>query len=99
MVASRLVRIEAERALIRFGLAGPALERAIPRIRRSLEALWTRIDCLEITPEVCDLAGRIGPASRLRTLDAIHLATFRLVQKLDPGLEMLSLDQRLLSEL
>ncbi len=53
------------------------------------------MDFLEMTREVCDLAGRIAPASRLRSLDAIHLATFEILRRLDPSAEILTYDDRL----
>jgi predicted nucleic acid-binding protein len=99
VVASRLVQIEAERSLIRIGLDRPHLERMIPVLQRNLGAMWSRVHFFDITQEVCDLAGRVAPASRLRTLDAIHLATFRIARKVDPALEMLTFDERLLREI
>jgi predicted nucleic acid-binding protein len=77
----------------------PHLQATIPSLQHKLETLWARIDSLDVSGEICDLAGRVAPGSRLRTLDAIHLATFRIARKLDPNLEILSFDQRLLREL
>lgn len=96
--ASRLVKIEAERALLRLVLDRPELEKSIPDLERDLRGFWPIVHFFEITPEVCDLAGRISPASRLRTLDAVHLATYRRARHLDPGIAMLSFDERLLAE-
>ena len=36
--------------------------------------------------------------SRLRTLDAIHLATYYRVKELDPMIEMLTFDERIRGE-
>ena len=99
VTASRLARVEAERALLRLRLEAPGTERAVAGLARTLDDLWDRIDCLEITEEICALAGRIAPASRLRTLDAIHLATFHQLRRTDPGMRMLTFDERLLREL
>ncbi|MDP2627649.1 MAG: PIN domain-containing protein, partial [Candidatus Rokubacteria bacterium] len=85
--------------LLRLRLEAPGTERAVAALARTLDDLWDRIDCLEITEEICTLAGRIAPASRLRTLDAIHLATFHQLRRTDPGMRMLTFDERLLREL
>ena len=95
ILASRLLRVEAERALLRAVIEKPALEASLPGLERELRAVWPHVDMLEMTREICDLAGRIAPSSRLRTLDAIHLATFRRVQQLEPRATMLTCDQRL----
>jgi predicted nucleic acid-binding protein len=99
VVASRLVRVEAERALLRLALDRPEVERLAPDLARGLRDLWTRVDMVELTENVCALAGRIAPASRLRTLDAIHLATFHELRRVDPALRMLTFDERLQREL
>jgi predicted nucleic acid-binding protein len=99
VVASRLVRVEAERALLRLRLEAPEAERLMPDVARSLRDLWTRVDMMEITEAVCREAGRIAPASRLRTLDAIHLATFHEFRRVEPSLHMLTFDERLQREL
>lgn len=98
VVASWLVRVEAERALHRITLGRSDLERQVPDIRRELNSFWSRVDLIEMDAEICDLACRIAPASRLRSLDAIHLATFRRLREITPTLEMLSFDRRILAE-
>jgi len=60
-----------------------------------LKRLWPVIDFLEITAETCDRAGRIAPRSRLRSLDAIHLATFLRARELDSRIEILTFDERI----
>jgi predicted nucleic acid-binding protein len=45
--------------------------------------------------EVCELAGRIAPASHLRALDALHLATWQLARQHHADLEFLTFDTRL----
>ena len=99
VVASRLVQVEAQRALIRLQLDRPEIESVIPDLRRELDALWPKVNFFEMTPEICDVAGRIAPGSRLRTLDAIHLATFRRVRRLHGDVDMLTYDDHLLREL
>ena len=99
VVASRLLRVEAERTLLRLIVDRPEVERLIPDLARSLRALWTHVDMMEITEAICVQAGQIAPASHLRTLDAIHLATFHEFRRVDPALRMLTFDERLQREL
>ena len=49
----------------------------------------------EITREVCDLAAQVAPQLSLRTLDAIHVATFALARKKLESLELLTADDRI----
>jgi predicted nucleic acid-binding protein len=99
LLASRLIRVEAERALIRIGLARPEVQRSIPALERELRGIWAKIHFFEISEAICEHAGRIAPRSHLRTLDAIHLATYQRARKLHPEVEILSFDQRLMAEL
>lgn len=99
VVASRLLRIEAERAVLRAGLDHPPFARSLPAIQHEMKAAWAGFTFLEITREICDLAGQIAPGSMLRSLDAIHLATYRKLKTIDPELTMLTVDERLLREL
>ncbi len=98
VIASRLIRIEAERALIRLGRDHPKSHKFIPELERELKLFWPKVDFIEMTREICDLAGRIAPRSRLRTLDAIHLATYSRVRELDPKIEILTFDERIEGE-
>jgi len=67
-------------------------------MRRQLNRFWPKLDFIEISKDICDLAARIAPAARLRTLDAIHLATYHHVRELVPTLAMLSFDDRILEQ-
>jgi predicted nucleic acid-binding protein len=98
VVASRLLRIEAERVLLRLLADQSELARLSPGLERDLRELWSRMDMLEISEEICGLAGRVAPSSRLRTLDAIHLATYYQLRRVEPGLRMLTFDERLVRE-
>jgi len=97
-VASRLIRVEAERVLIRLSLDRPRNQAHVLELERELRRLWPKMDFIEVTREICDLAGRIAPRSRLRSLDAIHLATYFRVKELDPDIELLTFDQRMSRE-
>jgi predicted nucleic acid-binding protein len=99
ILASRLLRVESERALLRAVIEEPTLQASLPSLGRELRAVWPNVDMLEMTREICESAGRIAPGSRLRTLDAIHLATFNRVKEIAPEATMLTFDQRLLEAL
>jgi predicted nucleic acid-binding protein len=94
VLGSRLVKVEGERALLRMALDHPEQSRNLPALQARLAEVCSQMEFLEMTREVCDLAGRIAPGSRLRSLDAIHLATFEMLRRLDPSAEMLTFDER-----
>jgi len=98
VVASRLIRVEAERVLIRLSLEQPRRQKLVAELERALKHFWPRIDLIEMTRDICDLAGRIAPRSRLRSLDAIHLATYFRIKELDPDIEILTRDERIMRE-
>ncbi len=66
---------------------------------RELKHFWPKLDFIEVTRQICEQAGRIAPRSRLRSLDAIHLATFFWIKELEPTIKMLTFDERILREL
>ena len=63
--------------------------------RRELDALWRHCELWEISADVCDMASLLAPDRPLRTLDALHLATFLLARGRIERLEMLTADKRL----
>jgi predicted nucleic acid-binding protein len=99
VIASRLIRIEAERALLRLSLDRPRSHGQILDVEREMKHLWPKLDFIEITRDICDLAGRIAPRSQLRSLDAIHLATYFRIKELDPNIELLTFDERIKREI
>ncbi len=99
ILTSRLTWIESHRALIRLSLDVGEGTMALADLQRSLSAYFSRMDLFEMTPEICELASRIAPRSRLRTLDAIHLATFHELRKRRSDLSFLSRDDRLVAAL
>jgi predicted nucleic acid-binding protein len=99
IIASRLLPVETERALLRAALDHPGLDRQLPDLERELRNVLCHIDLMEITREICEAAVRIAPRSRLRSLDALHLATFQRVRQLAPEAVLLTFDQRLLAAL
>ena len=95
LVTSRLALVESARAVARLRALGAASEAQLADASRSLEAIWSRCDVWELDRGVCDLAQAIAPATSLRTLDALHLATFQIARGKLEGLEMLTADERL----
>jgi predicted nucleic acid-binding protein len=94
LVTSRLTLVEAARALVRVRLQGVP-ENRLADARRALDALWQRCELWELSPAVCDLAAVLAPDRMLRTLDALHLATFLVARRRIEGLELLTADRRL----
>lgn len=95
LVTSRLALVESARALVRLRALGHATEAQLADAGRALDGIWSRCEIWEIGREVCDLACAIAPATSLRTLDALHLATFQIARRRLDGLELLTVDARL----
>jgi len=95
LVTSRLSLVESARALIRLRALGSATEAQLADAGRALDGIWSRCEVWELGREVCDLACAIAPATSLRTLDALHLATFQIARRRLDGLELLTVDARL----
>lgn len=95
LLTSRLSKVEAARALLRLRLLARASEEALADAARELDALWSRCEVWELTAAVCELAGSVAPTKPLRTLDALHLATYVLARRRIPGLELRTADTRL----
>jgi predicted nucleic acid-binding protein len=95
LVTSRLSLVEAARALLRVRAQGGVPESRLADARRELDVLWNRCELWELSPAVCDLAALLAPDQALRTLDALHLATFVLARRRIEGLELLTADRRL----
>lgn len=95
LVTSRLSFVESARALLRLRREGAVAESRLADTGRELDALWTRCEVWELTPAVCDLASHAAPDRALRTLDALHLATFLLARRRIEGLQLLTADERL----
>jgi predicted nucleic acid-binding protein len=95
LVTSRLALVESARALLRVRAESGVAESRLADSRRELDALWQRCELWELSPAVCDLASLLAPDQPLRTLDALHLATFLLARRRIEGLELLTADRRL----
>lgn len=64
-------------------------------VERDIESLWRHCEIWEVTPPVADLARTVAPETRLRTLDALHLATFVVARRRIEGLDLVTADERL----
>jgi predicted nucleic acid-binding protein len=95
LVTSRLSLVESARALLRVRLRGGVAESRLSDVRRELDGLWSRCELWELSPAVCNLAALLVPDRALRTVDALHLATFLMARGRIEGLELLTADQRL----
>ena len=96
LITSRLALVEAGRAFHRIRARGGVSEEQLADAGRELDALWARCDIWELTPRVCEMAGQVAPGRPLRTLDALHLATYLLARRRIAGLSLLTADPRLL---
>ena len=95
LVTSRLALVESSRALVRLRALGIASEAQLADASRALDDIWARCELWEMDRSVCDLARVVAPGTSLRTLDALHLATFQLARQRLDGLELLTVDDRL----
>jgi predicted nucleic acid-binding protein len=97
LITSRLSLVESAGALHRARGLDALPEPRLADAEREVDAIWARCDVWELTRGVCDLARTVAPAKIIRTLDALHLATFVLARRRVEGLELLSTDDRLLA--
>ncbi len=95
LVTSRLTLVESSRALLRVRRTADVLQTRLVDVERQLHTILDRCDVWELTAEVCDMASRIAPTKNLRTLDALHLATFIQARRRMEDLEILTADARL----
>lgn len=95
LLTSRLSLVEAARAFSRVRLLGEKPEGEIADAERSVRILWRHCEIWELSREVCELAEIVAPATLLRSLDALQLATYTLARREIEGLELLTVDDRL----
>lgn len=95
LLTSRLSLVETGRAFVRLRLDGTAGEKALADVEREADALWSRCLVWELTPAICRSAASIAPRHRLRTLDALHLATWAEARRRLGEVELVTADQGL----
>jgi predicted nucleic acid-binding protein len=75
LISSRLLRIEARATLARGKLDGRITQQKAKVIAKIFDDLWVRLTVVEISEQVAESACEIAESTRLRSLDAIHLAS------------------------
>ena len=93
--ASDLVLIECDRVLIRAVALGEIDEVAAADRRAHLNAAAAHWHMHRVTLDIVERARRAFPVEPVRTLDSIHLASALAVRSVVPGVELLSLDDRI----
>jgi predicted nucleic acid-binding protein len=97
LVTSRLTLVEAARVLLRLRQEARLGEAQLADAEREVAAVMARCEIWELTRSICDEACRVAPGRGLRTLDALHLATFLAARRRIEGLALLTADERLLA--
>lgn len=96
LLTSRLALVESARAFHRLRLLGEIPEDQLAGLEYEVDDLWAHCEIWELTPGICDLAASLESDTVLRTLDALHLATFLRARQELPDLEvLLTADERL----
>lgn len=95
LITSRLSLVETARAFLRVRLLGERPEALIADAERGVQALWRHCELWELSREVCALAELAAPKTVLRSLDALHLATFVLARREIEDLQLVTTDDRL----
>jgi predicted nucleic acid-binding protein len=95
VIASDLTLIECDRVLIRAAVLGELTEADAAARRGHLTTAAAHWHLLRISGDIVDRARQPFPSEPIRTLDAIHLASAMVARSAVPGLELLSLDERI----
>lgn len=95
VVASDLTLTECDRVVIRATTLGDLTEGDAADRRAHLRAAAAHWHVLRISGEIVERARQPFPGDPIRTLDAIHLASALVARSAAPGLEVLSLDDRI----
>jgi predicted nucleic acid-binding protein len=95
VMASDLTLVECDRVLIHAVTTREIDEATAADRRAHLNAAASHWHLWRVTPDIIERARHPFPAEPIRTLDAIHLASALAVRSAVPGLELLSLDDRI----
>jgi len=96
LITSRLSMVESARAFHRLRIQESVRPGSLADAERETARLWGQCEIWELTPEVCELASVVAPGASLRTLDALHLATYVLARRALGAIELVTADERLL---
>ena len=94
VMASDLTLLECDRVLIRAVTLGEIDEATAADHRTHLNAAAAHWHLWRVSSDIVDRARHPFPAEPVRTLDAIHLASALAARSAVPGVELLSLDDR-----
>ena len=94
IIASDLTLIECDRVMIRAAGLVEITEADAADRRAHLTTAAAHWNVLRISGDIVDRARQPFPGDPVRTLDAIHLASALVARSAVPGLEVLSLDDR-----
>lgn len=95
IISSDLTLVECDRVLIRAVALGKIPEAQAADRRAVLGAAASRWHILKIAGDVVERARRPFHQEPIRTLDALHLSSALVARSALPGLELLSLDERI----
>jgi predicted nucleic acid-binding protein len=95
VMASDLTLVECDRVLIRAVTTGEIDEAPAADLRAHLTAAANHWHLWRVGADILERARHPFPAEPIRTLDAIHLASALAVRSAVPGVELLSLDDRI----
>ncbi len=95
VIASDLTLIECDRVVIRAAVLGDLTEADAADRRAHLTTAAAHWNVLRISGDIVERARQPFPGDPIRTLDAIHLASALVARSAAPGLEVLSLDDRI----
>jgi predicted nucleic acid-binding protein len=95
VVASDLTLVECDRVIIRAVAHGELDEAEAAERRGQLTEAAAHWQVLRVSPEILDRARQSFPHEPIRTLDALHLSSALSARAAVPGLELLSLDDRI----
>ena len=95
VMASDLTLVECDRVLIRAFTTGEIDEVSAADRRAHLNAVASHWHLGRVSPDIVERARHPFPAEPIRTLDAIHLASALAFRSAVPGVELLSLDDRI----
>ena len=93
--SSDLTLVECDRVLIRAVRSGEIAEAAAGDRRAHLNAATSHWHMWRVSPDIVERARHPFPGEPIRTLDALHLASALAVRSAVPGVELLSLDDRI----
>lgn len=94
VVASELTLVECDRALLRAAALGEMTDEAVRDLQAGLTTVAAGWNIQSIEPRIVERARQSFPDDRIRSLDAIHLASAMAARSAIGDVDMLSLDDR-----